>query len=164
MAHFAKVNSDNLVEQVIVISNSDLVDETGQENETLGVAICEQIVGPGLWVQTSYNGNFNGEFARPGYVYTPEHRTFRSPHPPFPSWSVGPNGTWVAPVDKPISDFLINWSELNQNWVVNYKVRIVGRERINWNDITQQWESWDYETETFVRSSVQYPAPEESNE
>ena len=58
MAHFAQLNN-NTVTQVVVISNADLLDENGVEQETLGIQVCHNIFGPDTnWVQTSYNGNF----------------------------------------------------------------------------------------------------------
>ena len=59
MAHFAQLNN-NTVTQVVVISNADLLDENGVEQETLGIQVCRNIFGPDTtWVQTSYNGNIS---------------------------------------------------------------------------------------------------------
>lgn len=118
MAHFAKVSPQGIVEQVVVISNSDLLDENGVEQEPLGVGLCQSIFGGGLWVQTSFNGNFNGEFAQPGFVYSAEHHVFRSPEPPYPSWSINPEtGLWESPVPKPTSEYVLAWDEETQTWI-----------------------------------------------
>ena len=68
MAHFAKINSDNIVEQVIVVNNEILLDSEGVEQEALGAAFCEELFG-GTWIQTSYNGNFRGYYAGVGMKY-----------------------------------------------------------------------------------------------
>ena len=47
MAHFAKLDANNIVEQVIVVANSDTADSSGAETEAIGVAICQKLVGAG---------------------------------------------------------------------------------------------------------------------
>lgn len=78
MAHFAKINSDNIVEQVIVINNEVLLDSEGVEQEALGVAFCEELFG-GTWIQTSYNNNFRGRYAGTGMTYDPVKDEFVVP-------------------------------------------------------------------------------------
>ena len=51
MAHFAKINKDGVVQQVIVVSNDDA------PNEATGQAFLASIGIVGEWVQTSYNNN-----------------------------------------------------------------------------------------------------------
>lgn len=58
MAHFAKLNSDNIVVEVVVISNDVLLDDDGVEQEQLGIDFLEETfktVGDYTWVQTSFN-------------------------------------------------------------------------------------------------------------
>jgi hypothetical protein len=63
MAHFAEIK-DGIVCQVIVVNNSEILDENGQEQESLGIAFCKSLYGADTeWVQTSYNNNFRGKFA-----------------------------------------------------------------------------------------------------
>ena len=70
MAHFAQLNDDNTVMQVIVVNNAELLDENGQESEARGIAFCQSLYGSTTrWVQTSYNGNFRGRYAGVGYRY-----------------------------------------------------------------------------------------------
>lgn len=78
MAHFAKVNEDNFVEQVIVVNNEVLLDENGVEQESIGSKFCEELFG-GRWIQTSYNNNFRGMFAGVGIVYDPVADEFKAP-------------------------------------------------------------------------------------
>ena len=70
MAHFAKVDANNVVEQVVVVGNEFLLDENGVEQEQLGINFCHSLFGTDTnWRQTSYNGNFRGRYAGIGYVY-----------------------------------------------------------------------------------------------
>jgi hypothetical protein len=63
MAHFAKINSNKVIEQVIVISNDDIT-VNGQESEQKGKDFIANVLNlEGDWVQTSYNANFRGKYA-----------------------------------------------------------------------------------------------------
>lgn len=78
MAHFAELNDDNKVLRVIVVNNSDCLNAEGQEEEAIGVAFCTALLG-GRWVQTSYNGNYRGEFAKINYTYDVVNDVFVPP-------------------------------------------------------------------------------------
>jgi hypothetical protein len=78
MAHFAKINENNIVEQVIVVANEVLLDENGIEQEAIGAQFCTDTFG-GTWIQTSYNGNFRKGFAYVGVAYDPILDTFLIP-------------------------------------------------------------------------------------
>ena len=67
MAHFARIQNGK-VSEVIVIANAVLLDENGQEQESIGAAFCHDTFG-GEWVQTSYNANFRGVYAERGYTW-----------------------------------------------------------------------------------------------
>ena len=70
MAHFAQLDSNNVVTQVIVVSNDDTSDSNGTETESIGVAFCQKLLGANTnWKQTSYNGNLRGNYAGIGYTY-----------------------------------------------------------------------------------------------
>ena len=75
MAHFAELDENNIVQRVIVVGNDVLKDATGQENEELGKAFCQSLLG-GNWVQTSYNGNFRKMYAGIGYKYIASEDVF----------------------------------------------------------------------------------------
>jgi hypothetical protein len=117
MAHFAEVDDDGNVLRVIVISNDDILDGEGVEQESLGVAICRQVTGTTTrWVQTSYNGNFRNKFPdRPGFTYDEINDVFVEPSP-YPSWILNENFDWEAPV--PIPDVLrpYGWNESTGQW------------------------------------------------
>ena len=70
MAHFAQLDDNNVVTQVIVVSNDDTSDSNGVETESIGVAFCQKLLGADTnWKQTSYNGNMRGNYAGIGYTY-----------------------------------------------------------------------------------------------
>ena len=106
MAHFAKLDANNVVEQVIVVSNDDTSDSNGVETESIGVAFCQKLMGASTnWKQTSYNSNFRGNYAGIGYTYMSNVATLgvgstdifisQQPHD---SWSVGVGtAQWYAP-------------------------------------------------------------------
>lgn len=115
MAHFAEINADNVVQQVIVVHNNELLDENGNETEAKGIAFCQSLFG-GDWVQTSYNGSFRKNFAGVGYTYDPIADHFFAPQP-FPSWTLNENAQWEAPVAMPTDGKLYTWNENTKEWV-----------------------------------------------
>jgi len=83
MAHFAKLDENNIVTQVIVVSNNELM-ENGVESEQKGIDFCKSLFGQDTrWVQTSYNNSFRGTYAGVGYTYDPQKDEFVSPPPPI---------------------------------------------------------------------------------
>jgi hypothetical protein len=79
MAHFARLNDDNIVSEVIVISNDDCGGGEFPESEPIGQAFIASLGIPGTWLQTSYNGNFRGRYAGPSMYYAPEIDEFVYP-------------------------------------------------------------------------------------
>ena len=98
MAHFAQLDENNVVTQVIVVSNDDITDSNGVETESIGVAFCQKLVGADTnWKQTSYNNNLRVRYAGIGYIYNEELDAFVPPKP-YTSWTLN-NATadWVSP-------------------------------------------------------------------
>lgn len=116
MAHFARLDENNIVTTVTVVSNDDLLDDNGNEVEALGIAVCESVVGPGPWIQTSYNGTFRGRFAQPGHRYDETIDRFIAPQP-YPSWVLDENYEWNPPVPMPDDGALYGWDEKQLMWV-----------------------------------------------
>ena len=86
MAHFAKIDENNVVTQVIVVANEDTTDTNGVEVEEIGVAFCKKLLGAETnWKQTSYNNNFRVRYAGIGYSYDETLDAFIAPSP-FPSF------------------------------------------------------------------------------
>jgi len=102
MAHFAKLDENNVVTQVIVVDNKDITDpHTGQEDEILGIAFCKKLLG-GNWRQTSYNNNMRVRYAGIGYSYNAGLDAFVPPQP-YASWTLDNTTTrWNSPLgDRP---------------------------------------------------------------
>ena len=106
MAHFAKLDANNVVEQVIVVSNNDTADSSGVETESIGVAFCQKLLGASTnWKQTSYNSSFRGNYAGIGYTYISNVATLGVGstdifinQQPYDSWAVGVGtAQWYPP-------------------------------------------------------------------
>ena len=99
MAHFCKLDENNIVTQVIVVANEDTTDTNGVEVEEIGVAFCKKLLGAETnWKQTSYNNNFRVRYAGIGYSFSEELNAFIPPSP-FPSWIlVEETADWVSPL------------------------------------------------------------------
>ena len=102
MAHFAQLDSNNVVTQVIVVSNDDITDSNGNEVESIGVAFCQKLLGGDTnWKQTSYNNNMRTRYAGIGYSYNSELDAFIAPQP-FASWTLNSTSKdWEAPITQP---------------------------------------------------------------
>ena len=99
MAHFAQLDSNNVVTQVIVVSNDDTSDSNGTETESIGVAFCQKLLGADTnWKQTSYNGNMRVRYAGIGYSYNASLDAFVPPQP-YASWTLdSETADWVSPL------------------------------------------------------------------
>jgi hypothetical protein len=62
MAHFAKINNENQVIQVIVVANEDCQNLDFPQSEAVGQAFIASLGLEGTWKQTSYNSNFRGRY------------------------------------------------------------------------------------------------------
>lgn len=63
MAHFAQINEQNIVTEVLVIGNQQVDDLPFPESEPVGQAFIASCNITGQWLQTSYNGNFRLKYA-----------------------------------------------------------------------------------------------------
>jgi hypothetical protein len=116
MAHFAQLDSNNVVTQVIVVGNKDTADANGVEKEHIGAAFCERLFG-GNWKQTSYNGSVRKNYAGVGFTYNAGLDAFVPPKP-YASWVLN-NDTaqWNAPTPMPTDDKKYSWDEATTSWV-----------------------------------------------
>ena len=115
MAHFAKLEN-NIVTQVIVVSNNELLDTNGNENEQKGIDFCSNLLG-GTWIQTSYNGRVRKNYAGIGYKYDANLDAFIKPQP-FPSWILDEEvAQWKAPVNYPTDGKFYTWDEEKKDWI-----------------------------------------------
>jgi hypothetical protein len=120
MAHFAEINENNIVKQVIVINNQVLLEADNTESEIKGIDFCETLYGHRNWVQTSYNGNFRYNYAGIGYTWDADNNAFYAPQP-YPSWTLNEDYKWEAPIPYPEDgspEKIYQWNEENQEWKV----------------------------------------------
>lgn len=115
MAHFAKIDENNIVIQVIVVADSDCNGGNFPESEDSGAAFCNNLLG-GTWKQTSYNNNFRKRYAGIGYTFDAENDMFIAPQP-YPSWTLDAEGDWQPPVAMPDDGKPYYWDEETQAWV-----------------------------------------------
>ena len=79
MAHFARIDEINIVQEVIVVSNLDINDLPFPESEPVGQAFIASVGLEGTWLQTSYNNNFRGTYAGIEYYYDSVLDVFQPP-------------------------------------------------------------------------------------
>ena len=77
MAHYAQLDSNNVVTQVIVVANEELLNN-GVEDPVKGAIFCQSLLG-GNWIQTSYNGRIRKNYAGIGYTYDSGRDAFIPP-------------------------------------------------------------------------------------
>jgi len=118
MAHFAKLDENNIVIDVNCLENRELLDENGVEQEQKGIDfLINWSGGYSLWRQTSYNGRIRKNFAALGDTYDATRDAFISPQP-YPSWVLNEDTCrWEAPVPMPEDGQMYQWDEATTNWV-----------------------------------------------
>ena len=134
MAHFAKLDSNNIVETVIVVSDSDSGGGT-LATESVGITFCKNHVNDdsSIWKQTSYNKSFRGNYAGIGMTYMSNVATMGVGstdifvhQQPYPSWSIGVGtARWYPPANPGPAPALTSdeiaarkyytWNEINYN-------------------------------------------------
>jgi hypothetical protein len=102
MSHFAKIDSNNIVQEVIV-AEQDFIN-SGVVGDSF------------LWIQTSYNKNFRKNFAGKGFTYDKTRDAFIPPQP-YPSWTLNEDSClWECPVTYPDDGSEYTWNETDQQW------------------------------------------------
>ena len=83
MAHFAKLDNNNVVITVVSVVNEVIKDSNGIEQEQLGIDFLRNLNNEpnAIWKQTSYNKNFRKNFAGIGYRYDEQEDAFIPPKP-----------------------------------------------------------------------------------
>ena len=109
MAHYAFLDDNNIVTEVIPGRNEDEVVDGISDWEAHYAEVRGQ-----RCIRTSYNNNIRGTFAGIGYSYNEEEDIFVTPQP-FPSWTR--NGSfWEAPTPMPTEGGPWMWVEADLNW------------------------------------------------
>ncbi len=118
MAHFAKLDQNNIVLGVHVVDNEHLLDANNIEREELGIAFLVQWSGGyPYWKQTSYNGNIRKNYAGIGFIYDAERDAFIPPQP-YPSWILSETTCqWEPLVPYPTDGKYYAWDEATTSWV-----------------------------------------------
>jgi len=109
MAHFAQVDENNVVVQVLVVSDEQ--QDRGQDflANDLGLG--------GNWIQCSYNNKIRKQYPGAGYTYDPNADVFIKPKP-FESWTLNENYDWIAPIPYPNDGNFYRWDEKQINWTL----------------------------------------------
>ena len=112
MAHFAEIDNDGVVLQVLVVP--DAQENRGQEflADDLGLG--------GTWVQTSYNANIRKNYAGIGMTYDAVRDAFIHEQP-YASWVLDEETCqWKAPILQPdsIDGEIWTWNEENLKWEI----------------------------------------------
>jgi hypothetical protein len=122
MAHYAQVNSDGIVVQVLVMDN----DMETKQGEAACIAWLQKNVNDDEWVKTSFNNKIRKQYAGINYTYDSDKDIFIGPQP-FASWSLDSNNDWEAPIalpDDASDDKRYSWDEdvyqadNSKGWVV----------------------------------------------
>jgi len=126
MAHYAFINKDNIVVNVITGVDEDVTQtdldgtQVGGSSEAWEAFYASRPEFEGLTCKrTSYNGNIRANYAGIGYKYDKDFDVFIAPQP-YPSWKLNyATFQWEAPVSKPENsdDYFWIWSEINKEWI-----------------------------------------------
>jgi hypothetical protein len=110
MAHYAFLDSNNVVTEVIVgVDETKLIE--GQDPETWYGEFRNQTC-----KRTSYNANIRKNYAGIGFTYDAELDAFIPPKP-FDSWVLDEaTATWEAPVPMP-EEGNYKWDEETISWL-----------------------------------------------
>lgn len=106
MAHFAKLDENNIVTGVYVV---------GDEYEATYVQWRKEF--GETYVQTSYNNRIRFNYAGIGYTYDEVRDAFIPPKP-FNSWVLDEaTCQWNSPVPYPSDGEIYKWDEVSTNWI-----------------------------------------------
>ena len=109
MAHYAFLDENNVVTQVIVGRNEyEVVDGISDWEEHYS-----EVTGMRC-MRTSYNGRIRKQYAGIGFTYDEVKDQFVAPKP-YASWSLDSNNNWQAPLVKPGVNFY--WDEESLSWM-----------------------------------------------
>lgn len=137
MAHFAKLDSNNIVTEIVVVNNDVLLKADNTESEYKGKTFLNSLLGSATWVQTSYNNSFRKQFAGIGFKYDSTNDVFIAPQP-FSSWTLDSNYDWQPPVSYPTDNRTYTWNEDNQTWDVFTPIQPFSS--WTWNATNWEWQ------------------------
>lgn len=119
MAHFAQLDSVNIVTQVITVNNEVINNATDLSNEAIGIAFCQSLYGADtIWKQTSFSGKFRKNYAGIGMIYDLTRDAFYAPRP-YASWILNEaTCLWEAPTPMPTDGKNYQWVEDCLSWQI----------------------------------------------
>lgn len=143
MAHFAKLDENNVVIDVNVVNNEDIQNLPFPESEAVGIEfLTNWSNGYTNWKQTSYNRSFRKNYATIGGIYDPVKDAFVAPQP-YPSWLLNQDTcVWEAPIPIPEGMIAPRWNEENLCWYDVMSVPIPYPDDGGiyiWDIATEQW-------------------------
>ena len=154
MAHFAKIGLESKVISTLVVSDDDIRNADGIEDESVGQQFLERIFGwPACyWIKTSYNTfegkywiwnesgkllgpdqskAFRGNYGTRGMIWDSVNNIFIHPKP-HNSWTLDIlNAKWVSPAGEKPS---LTEEQKNQN-----KIGIEYYWAYDWDEINRRW-------------------------
>lgn len=114
---FAKLE-DNIVTDIIVVSEQDSLNESGIYEEQVGASFCNNLF-EGTWIQSGYAQSTRKNHAIIGVRYDPINDGYIYEQP-FPSWTLNEvSCSWESPVDYPVTTGgeELSWDEDTTSWV-----------------------------------------------
>jgi len=116
MAHFAKLDENNIVTEIVVLNNEVILKADGTESEYKGKVFLNQLFGNANWVQSSINCSFRKNHATIGSFYDEEKDAFIYPKP-YESWVLNlATCRWEPPIPRPTEGGHYGWNEETQTW------------------------------------------------
>lgn len=120
MAHFAKLDENNIVVDINAVHNNELLDENGNESEANGIEFLTIWSGGYTnWKQTSYNATIRKNYAVIGGTYDPARDAFITPKE-YPSWVLNETTCqYEPPVARPQDGNFYLWDEATVSWILH---------------------------------------------
>jgi len=119
MEHFAKLDENNVVIDVVIVSKDDLNNLSFPNSESIGIEFLKNITGYNNWKQTSYSNEYRFRAAMIGGLFHPE---------------IGEHGGFSE--IKQYDEYV--WSEEKCTWVAPIPYPTDGKDYL-WNHETLQW-------------------------
>ena len=111
MAHYAFLDSNNVVTEVIVgIDENELIEGLSPEvwYGNFRNQVCKR---------TSYNNKIRKQYCSIGFTYSADADVFVAPQP-YPSWTLDSNHDWQPPTLMPNDGKKYSWDESQLEWVL----------------------------------------------
>jgi hypothetical protein len=122
MAHFAQLDDNNVVINVLVVDNTSIGNLEFPQSEAAGIAYLNSFLPEAKYAQTSYNHTFRMRFAGLGDVFYPDCTA--TPYGGFGNskpydYFVFDNTQclWIPPIPYPDDGGLYCWDDSTYSWI-----------------------------------------------